>query len=184
MIVGSFGCKVRDESLLYPAMSLEYNAGFLAAKADFKQIGIDIQPVKDWNILPEQDTQKMNASVNASTPVHILAAYQTPGVNNMMLVSQLPLEDTKQKAETSMQYLEKLAAQCDTTFTKGKFSHKDILFDQIVAKKGNLVYMHLIGKVKNQTSRFMISYIIPEIDYKDLIKKVEASISSINVTGR
>ena len=179
-VIFFFGCKAKEDAKLYLPMSLDYNQEFLSQPIEFEQPGIAFQTIQGWTAMGEQELAQLGALRSDESNLILLAGYQLAGENCLNLVG---LIDAHKDAagKPAQDYINAMAAQADSVLTIGRFRHNEINFDQIILTKNNLIYLQLIGSIKDTSSKFTVSYIFPQVKYSDLIKKVEASIASINI---
>jgi hypothetical protein len=180
----TLGCTSKSAKQIYLPMYLEYRADLLSPVVEFPNLKIKFQPIKGWDAIVDKELKYSFSKLSSESNLTVASVFQLPNTKCINVIGQLARIANTKDADFIQRYLHKMSSQCDTTFTIGKFSHNDILYDQLIAQRADLVYIQLIGQHKTFPGMLSVTYIIPEGIYKDMIKKVEASISSIEINGR
>ncbi|MFO7660430.1 MAG: hypothetical protein R6V77_05920 [Candidatus Cloacimonadaceae bacterium] len=174
-------CSLKQDNLAYPLMSLEYNQEYLEPVVRIDRLGISFQPVKGSVPLPEENLSQVTAMLDSSSQLELISAYLVPDENIITIVAQMPAVSSEDYSTGIDAYFQLQAAQYDTLVSVGKFTHNDVLFDQAIYQKNDLIFVQLIGRTKQDRIRFSINYFCMAQDFSEIIKRVEASISSISI---
>ncbi len=186
LVLGSMhstGCK-KQRGVSYQPISFEYNEDLLGDVVELPEIGISFRTISSWDRLSEDQFNQIGESIRMNTPLHLISAYKPSEHDYICLITRFPNMQSEADTLLSFQYFESQIAQSDTLFSKGKFAHNGIHFDQIITRNGELTSIHMIGNPLGTKNRFGISFMVINIDYADNVKRMEASIASIKPLRR
>jgi hypothetical protein len=174
------GCQ-KSEKELYPIKSFESNPDWLNPALELMNPHLSLQTIKDW--VPIQDTLAVRDfnKISVSATIKICALYYLPDENCVNVIGFLPAK-ADEKMQRAKQYLDDMSAQCDTVFSRDRFTRNDIRFDQLVARKNGFIFTQLIGHTDSLRDLVTFTYVIPENMYDSRKTQVEASLASIKLS--